>query len=200
MGEMVAQAFRYLRWLVGSAVLTLVSIVVISILGEEFRFSNSLPPMWLVIIVLFVIYIFATRRFISEKGAFQKYHPGWNSPTLIRNQVINYPQFQGKLDREMGLLDATARMVEQDYLTTKGAWSGVVKEFNILRIRAELLDANGTPLEYIPVEIKAVKEKWVGNIVDGDRFRAEGKFEADGILHAETAFNYSTNSIVGKKQ
>ena len=114
--------------------------------------------------------------------------------------MINSPQFQGKLDREMGLLDATARMVEQDYLTTKGAWSGVVKEFNILRIRAELLDANGTPLEYIPVEIKAVKEKWVGNIVDGDRFRAEGKFEADGILHTETAFNYSTNSIVGKKQ
>lgn len=200
MGEMVGKAARYLGWFIGSAVLTAVSIVVIAVLGDEFRFSNSLPRMELVIIVLLAVYLFATRRFIFKKEAFQTYHPGWNSPTLIRNQVINSPQFQGRLDRDMGLLDATARMVEQAFFTTKGAWSGVQKEYSIIRIRAELLDENGTPLEYIPVEIKAVKPKWVGNIVDGDRFRAEGKFESDGILHVETAFNYSTNSIVGKKQ
>ena len=200
MGEMVGKAARYLGWFIGSAVLTAVSIVVIAILGNEFRFSNSLPPMELVIIVLLVIYLFATKRFIFKKGAFQTYHPGWDSPSLIRNKVINTPQFQGRLDREMGLLDATARMVEQTHLSTKGAWSGVVKEYNIIRIRAELLDENGTPLEYIPVEVKAMKPKWVGNLVDGDRFRVEGKFEPDGILHAETAFNYSTNSVVGKKQ
>lgn len=199
MGEMLGKAARYIGWFIGSAVLTFVSILIISLLGEEFRFSNSLPPMELVIIVLLAIYLFTTRRFIFKKGAFETYHPGWDSPSLTRNKVINTPQFQGRFDREMGLLDATARMVEQDYLTTKGAWSGVVKEYNIIRIRAELLDDNGTPLEYIPVEIKAVKPKWVGSLVDGDRFRAEGKFEPDGILHAETAFNYSTNSIVGKK-
>ena len=197
---MVGKAARYIGWFIGCAVLTFVSILILGLLGEEFKFSNSLPPMELVIIVLLAIYLFATRRFIFKKEAFQTYHPGWDSPSLIRNKVINTPQFQGRLDREMGLLDATARMVEQDYLTTKGAWSGVVKEYNIIRIRAELLDENGTPLEYIPVEIKAVKPKWVGNMVDGDRFRAEGKFEPDGILHAETAFNYSTNSLVGKKQ
>ena len=200
MGEMVGKASRYIGWFVVSAVLTIFSILIIAFLGDEFGFGSSLPPMELVIIVFMAIYLFAIRRFIFKKRAFQTYHPGWNSPMLIRNQVINSPQFQGRLDREMGLLDATARMVEQDYLTTKGGWSGVVREFNILRIRAELLDSNGTPLEYVPVEIKAEKPKWVGNIVDGDRFRAEGKFESDGILHADTAFNYSTNSIVGKKK
>jgi len=158
---MVGKAARYLGWFIGSAVLTAVSIMVIAVLGSEFRFGSSLPPMELVIIVLLAIYLFATKRFISKKGTFQTYHPGWDSPSLIRNKVINTPQFQGRFDREMGLLDATARMVEQDYLTTKGAWSGVVKEYNIIRIRAEILDANGTPLEYIPVEVKAEKPKWV---------------------------------------
>jgi hypothetical protein len=122
----------------------------------------------------------------------------WGSPEQERANVINNPQFVGRLDREKGLLETTARMVIPDNVNQPSYWSQSGVDYTVFRLRGELLDQNGSPLEYIPVEIRAKEKDWVGNIVDGDRIRVEGKFESDGILHAERAFNFSTNSWVGK--
>ena len=78
-------------------------------------------------------------------------------------------------------------------------WMYQAQTLNIIRFRGELLDQNGTPREFIPVEIKGVAKKWIGSIMEGDRVRVEGKVETDGILHAKNAFNYSTNSWVGER-
>jgi hypothetical protein len=122
----------------------------------------------------------------------------WDAPEKIRSQVVNSPQFVGRFDREKGLLDSTARMVEPVMPDTQIAWMGQQKNINITRFRGEILDQNGSPLEYISVELKGEQKKWVGSLVDGDRVRVEGKVEDDGILHAKNAFNYSTNSWVGE--
>ena len=90
-------------------------------------------------------------------------------------------------------------MVEQDKVQFQGTWMNKPKDMTILRFRGELLDQNGSPFEYVPVEIKGEGRKWVGNIADGDRIRVNGKIEDDGILHAESAFNFSTNSWVGQR-
>jgi hypothetical protein len=90
-------------------------------------------------------------------------------------------------------------MVEQDKVQYQTAWMYTAKDLHVIRFRGELLDQTGSPLEYIPVEIKGESRKWVGNIADGDRVRVHGKVEKDGILHAKKAFNYSTNSWIGER-
>ena len=90
-------------------------------------------------------------------------------------------------------------MVALDNLQYQTMWMGQPAHLTVVRFRGEILDQNGSPLEYIPVEIKGESRKWIGNIVDGDRVRVHGKVEEDGILHAKRAFNYSTNSWVGER-
>ena len=116
-----------------------------------------------------------------------------------RGRIVSEPQFRGSLDRERGIVESTARSIVEDRVSDI-AWGGVQKDYNIVRIRAELLDEMGTPIEYIPIEIKGESNKWVGSIHDGDRFRVEGEFEEDGILHSNKLFNYSTNSLVGERK
>jgi hypothetical protein len=110
---------------------------------------------------------------------------------------MNTPLFFGRLDRERGALEGTARTLMQGY-SNKGQWfkAQQVEHINY-SFRAELLDQDGSPRENVPVMIEAETSKFVGHIVEGDRVRVEGKFENDGILHASSAFNYSTNSWVG---
>ena len=124
----------------------------------------------------------------------------WGSPEQDRDRVISTPQFVGRLDRKKGLLETTARMVTRDVVTQTTYWSQNKVDYTVVSLRAELLDQNGSPLEYIEVEIRAKRQDWVGVIVDGDRIRVEGSFGSDGILHAESAFNYSTNSQVGNRK
>ena len=124
----------------------------------------------------------------------------WESPNQIRDRVISTPQFVGRLDKQKGLLETTARMVELDMVNQPTYWSQTGEDYNVVRLRGEILDQNGSPREIVPVEIKAKRKDWVGSIADGDRIRVEGKFEDDGILHADSAFNYSTNSIVGNRK
>jgi hypothetical protein len=124
----------------------------------------------------------------------------WESPEKIRSEVVNSPQFVGRFDRDNGLLEATATMVEQDVSSLQTMWMAQPKTLNVTRFRGEILRQDGSPLEYIPVEIKGSQDKWVGSIHNGDRIRVEGKVEEDGILHANNAFNYSTNSWVGERK
>lgn len=124
----------------------------------------------------------------------------WGPPEQDRDKVISTPQFVGRFDKKKGLLEITARMVIPDVVNEPTWVSQTGVDYNVVRLRGELLDQNGSPLEYIPVEIKAKRKDWVGQIVDGDRIRVEGKIEDDGILHAKRAFNYSTNSRVGQRK
>jgi hypothetical protein len=130
-------------------------------------------------------------------GTKRKGRSPWGSPDKERTKIIRNPQFAGRIDREKGLLETTARMVVPDIVSKSTFWNQQ-EMYSVYRLRGELLDQNGSPLEYIPVEIMAKRKDWIGTLVDGDRIRVEGKFESDGILHAERAFNYSTNSWVGK--
>ena len=90
-------------------------------------------------------------------------------------------------------------MIKNDSTTYQRMWMYQPKTLKIIRFRGELLDQNGTPREYVLVEIKGEERKWIGNLAEGDRVRVEGKVEEDGILHATIAFNYSTNSWVGER-
>jgi hypothetical protein len=160
--------------------------------------GNSIIPFFLWGFFAIVITI-SLNGLITRVGKRGK--PGtWEPPEQIRDKVVTAAQFVGRLDRGSGLLESTARMVDNDF-TTKGNWfrPGEVN-YAVLRFRAELLDRDGIPLENVPVEITAERSKWIGNIVEGDRVRVEGKFESDGILHAKNAFNYSTNSWVGERR
>jgi hypothetical protein len=160
--------------------------------------GNSIIPFFLWGFFAIVITI-SLNGLITRVGKRGK--PGtWEPPEQIRDKVVTAAQFVGRLDRGRGLLESTARMVDNDF-TTKGNWfrPGEVN-YAVLRFRAELLDRDGIPLENVPVEITAERSKWIGNIVEGDRVRVEGKFESDGILHAKNAFNYSTNSWVGERR
>jgi hypothetical protein len=121
----------------------------------------------------------------------------WGPPEQDRDRVISTPQFVGRLDRKRGLLESTARMVMGDLVTQSSFWNSQGTDYTVIRLRGELLDQNGSPLEYIPVEIRAKRQDFIGVIVDGDRIRVEGKIESDGIFHTDRAFNYSTNSWVG---
>jgi hypothetical protein len=160
-------------------------------------FDQTFPfIMWA---VLTVIFTYSGRTLVHPKPSFQR-KDGWEPPTQIRDSVVNQPQFVGRLDREKGLLETTARMVTNDAVLQKTYFNQNGEEYSIVRFRGELLDQNGSPLEYIPVEIRAKKIDWIGEILGGDRVRVEGKIENDGILHADRAFNYSTNSHVGNRK
>jgi hypothetical protein len=185
--------------IVGSVIILIISIAI----GFGFTFliaesnsaigGSSIPFfLWGVITIISTLSLRSLLGGTKRRG-----NSLWGHPDRERTKIISNPQFSGRLDRENGLLETTARMVIPDVLTKSTFWNQM-EMYNIFRLRGELLDQNGSPLEYIPVEIMAKRKDWVGSIVDGDRIRVEGKFESDGILHAERAFNFSTNSWVGK--
>jgi hypothetical protein len=168
------------------------------IAGSSSDIHDSFLPfiMWPVFSLVSVVIL---RRIFGGGGMKKSSGGPWGSPEQSRDKVINTPQFVGRFDKNRGLLDTTARMVEIDSTTYQTTWMYQAQTLNIIRFRGELLDQNGTPREYIPVEIKGEDRKWIGNIVEGDLVRVEGKMEEDGILHAKIAFNYSTNSWVGER-
>jgi hypothetical protein len=182
---------KLLGWIIASIIVGFLPAYIIINSDVEF------PSPWLLWVILSIIVSIPIRWFIYGKDVSMG-KGKWESPEKIRSQVVNTPQFVGRFDREKGLLDSTARMVEPVMSDTQIAWMGQQKNINITRFRGEILDQNGSPLEYISVELKGDQKKWVGSLVDGDRVRVEGKVEDDGILHAKNAFNYSTNSWVGE--
>lgn len=158
--------------------------------------SSDLPfYIWIILSLIITLIL----RSLLNRGLKKDTGGPWGSPEASRAQVVNTPQFVGRFDRNKGLLDAAARMVEQDISQRQAWYMGQPMNLNIIRFRGEILDQTGSPLEYIPVEIKGEAQKWIGSIVDGDRVRVHGKVEEDGILHATKAFNYSTNSWVGER-
>jgi hypothetical protein len=161
--------------------------------------GNTFLPFGLLGLFTAVIAIGLRRLFTGSGSGGKKQRDPWGSPEAVRDRVVNSPQFVGRFDREKGLLETTARMVANDSVSYQKWYMGKAATHKIIRFRGELLDQNGSPLEYIPVEIRADDSKWVGNIADGDRLRINGKIEDDGILHSKNAFNYSTNSWVGQK-
>lgn len=182
---------KLLGWIVTSVIVGFLPAYIIA------NSDVGFPSPWLLWIILSIIVSIPIRRLIYGKDISMG-RGKWDAPEKIRSQVVNSPQFVGRFDREKGLLDSTARMVEPVMPDTQIAWMGQQKNINITRFRGEILDQNGSPLEYISVELKGEQKKWVGSLVDGDRVRVEGKVEDDGILHAKNAFNYSTNSWVGE--
>ena len=195
---MASRVFKGLGLVIGSiAVGFILTFLIAETLGSQMNylpFGQSLPfVLWGVFIIVF---IYLGRNLVIGKVNFSR-KGGWEPPEQIRDSVINQPQFVGRLDKEKGLIETTARMVSIDQVNQSSYWSQSGVNYGVIRFRGELLDQNGSILEYIPVEIKAKRSDWVGEIADGDRVRVEGKIEKDGILHAETAFNYSTNSRVG---
>ncbi len=167
-------------------------------MNSEFA-SSSLPFFfWGISSVFLAIAL----NFLFNRGDKKREHSGpvspWGPPEDIRDRVISTPQFVGRFDRARGLLESTARMVTHDSAPYESM--SRPEQARILRLRGELLDQNGSPLEFIPVEIIGQAVKWIGDIVEGDRIRVEGKLESDGILHTRSAFNFSTNSWVGERQ
>jgi len=198
---MAARIFKSLGLVIGSfAVAFIPTYIVAELLGTRMNylpFGNTFPfVMWGVLTISFIYY---GRTLVIRKPSFQR-KDGWEPPAQIRDSVINQPQFVGRLDREKGLLETTARMVTNAPVIQKSFFNKDGEEYLLLTFRGELLDQNGSPLEYIPVEIRAKRSDWVGEILGGDRVRVEGKFENDGILHSDKAFNFSTNSHVGNRK
>ncbi len=161
-------------------------------------FANPNIPETFLAISSILIFVALNLRFNRGKAKEKYTVSSWGPPEDIRDRVINTPQFVGRFDRSRGLLEATARMIQSD----SAAYESISRpdQAKIIRLRGELLDQNGSPLEYVQVEIKGQNVIWVGNIAEGDRFRVEGNFEDDGILHTRRAFNYSTNSWVGERR
>jgi hypothetical protein len=198
MATFVKKSIRSLAWIIGSIILGFIITMFIAMPYEgrldELPFGENAP--YIVWGIGFIATAIPLRKFVNNQVNIQK-SSSWGPPERIRDRVISTPQFVGRLNRDKGLLESTARMVMPDSIN-KGTWfseRGV--QYRVLSLRGELLDQNGSPLEYISVRIMAEESKWVGEIVDGDRIRVEGKFESDGILHTDRAFNYSTNSWVG---
>ena len=195
---MASRVFKGLGLVIGSFVIGFIlTFFIAETLGSQMNylpFGQSLP--FVLLGVLTIVFIYLGRNLVIGKVNFSR-KGGWETPEQIRVSVINQPQFVGRLDRERGLLETTARMVIIDMVNQPSYWSQSGVNYGVIRFRGELLDQNGSILEYVPVEIRAKRTDWVGEIADGDRVRVEGKIEKDGILHAETAFNYSTNSRVG---
>jgi hypothetical protein len=192
----MAKVAKLLGLLVISIILAFIPTFIIA---NSFESSIGSTPIPYFLWGIFSIIIVLSLRTLWDKGL-KRETGSWESPEQMRAQVINTPQFVGRFDKDRGLLESTARMVEPDRIQYQTTWMSKPKELSIIRFRGEILDQNGSPLEYIPVEIKGENSKWVGNIVDGDRVRVEGKIEKDGILHSKTAFNYSTNSWVGERR
>ena len=159
--------------------------------------STSIPFfLWIIFTVIITI---SLRSFSNRIGKTRK-KSFWEPPEQIRHSVISTPQFVGRFDRDRGLLDSTARLVEPDQAQRYSPLRANPIQMRVIRFRGELLDQSGVSLDEIPVEIKGDIDKWVGSILEGDRLRVEGKIEDDGILHAKNAFNYSTNSWVGERR
>ncbi|MFC1803024.1 hypothetical protein ACFL0D_03545 [Thermoproteota archaeon] len=180
------------------AIAVAVGFFLTNILAESF---SSLGETFLPFILwgLFTVVIAVSLRKLLNMGSGGEKRDAWGSPEGARDRVVNSPQFVGRFDRGRGLLESTARMVEQDRVQFQTTWMSHPKEMTVVRFRGEMLDQNGAPFEYVPVEIKGESSKWVGSIADGDRLRVSGKIEKDGILHAGNAFNFSTNSWVGER-
>jgi hypothetical protein len=195
MSNLLKTIGRTATWIVSSIVMMFVLFYITVIVLEELSIYDIGLSEETLAIGLFFISLIITRLAIFRGPV----KPDITKYTKSRDKVVNLPQFRGSVDREKGVVEATARNVVWDRTSDIG-WGGAQKEYNVLGIRAEILDVNGTPVEYIPLEIKGESRKWVGNLVEGDRFRVEGKFEKDGILHSKFIFNYSTNSIVGEKK
>jgi hypothetical protein len=196
----IKKSIRSLGWIIGSIAFAWIISVSIAIFFDtrmsEIPFGeNAFFILWgiLIIIIARPLQKFVNRQFTIRRSS------AWESPEKDRNRVVSSPQFVGRLDRKKGLMEATARMVSNDVVNQTSSWSQYGEDYNLIRLRGELLDQNGSPLEYLSVEIRAKRKDWSGTIVDGDRIRVEGKFESDGVLHAESAFNFSTNSRVGSR-
>jgi hypothetical protein len=174
------------------------AIIAMSIEANIIDINLSVEVLIIIWLLFTIVFSFPIKRFLDKNIKTRK--GKWQTPTQIRDRVISTPQFVGRLDKENGLLETTARMVELDMVNQPTYWNPNGEEYNVIRLRGEILDQNGSPREIIPVEIKAKRKDWVGSIADGDRIRVDGKFEDDGILHADSAFNYSTNSIVGNRK
>ena len=169
----------------------------LTILNQDFGASvNSFY-----FLVAFIIFLAVSLNYVFNRGEKKKEYGGlsspWGPPEDIRDRVVSTPQFVGRFDRARGLLESTARMVTHDSAPYESM--SRPEQAKVLRLRGELLDQNGSPLEYIPVEIKGQVMKWIGDIVEGDRIRVEGTL-SDGVLHTRSAFNFSTNSWVGERQ
>ena len=155
---------------------------------SNLEFASSQMPFffWVFSSISLIIVL----NLLFNRGGKKETGVPWGAPEEIRDHVVNTPQFVGRFDKGKGMLESTARMVSLD-VTPIGQ--------KVISLRGELLDQHDSPLEYIPVEIKGDGMKWVGNIVDGDRIRVQGKLD-DGVLQAKNAFNFSTNSWVGERR
>ena len=198
MAETVKSIIRTLGWIVGSIIIGFIvtMFIVMPFEGrlDELPLGENTPfVVWGVAMIASAIPL---RRLLNSMIKIQK-RGNWDPPEQIRDKVINTPQFVGRLDRKNGLLECTARMVIPDFVFRTQWYKPGQVQYTATSFRAELLDQNGSPLDYIPVRIEAETSKFVGQILDGDRVRVEGEFEKDGILHATSAYNYSTNSWVG---
>ena len=177
---------RTLVWFITSIIVAAGFVFISMIILDELRVYDNFVSYEVLIIIFFGLSIILTRLTIfKDKDGKSR----WGSP-----------QFKGRFDREKGILEATARMVAPERLSHQAWYHGTPMEFTVYRLRAEILDDMGSPIEYVPIEIRGETNKWVGTLVDGDRIRVEGKFEKDGILHSKNGFNYSTNSYFGEKK
>ena len=187
---------KAIAFLIISPIIGFFLTMILAISFEVFTQGNT--PLYFFAISSILLFVLLNLQF--NRGAKKEKYvvSSWGHPEDIRDRVISTPQFVGRFDRSRGLLEATARGIQSD----SAAYESMSRpdQAKIIRLRGELLDQNGSPLEYVQVEIKGQNVDWVGNIAEGDRIRVEGNFEDDGILHTRRAFNFSTNSWVGERR
>jgi hypothetical protein len=201
MVEAVKKGTRTIGWIILTIILSFIPTYIIGMSLErsldELPFGYNLPfVLWGIFVLIFMVPI---RRFITGRFKVQK-RSAWGSPEQMRNSIVNDTKFVGRFDRGKGLLESEVRSIEHDEVieTTWASPTGV--PYKVIRLRGMILDQHGSIRESVPVEIRSKREEWVGTIVEGDRIRAEGKVEDDGILHTDKVFNYSSNSIVGSRK
>ena len=187
---------KAIAFLIISPIIGFILTMLLAISFEDFTQGDT--PLYFFAISSILIFVVLNLQF--NRGAKKEKHTvsSWGPPEDIRDRVISTPQFVGRFDRSRGLLEATARGIQSDSAEYESM--SRPDQAKIIRLRGELLDQNGSPLEYVQVEIKGQNVDWVGNIAEGDRIRVEGNFEDDGILHTRRAFNFSTNSWVGERR
>lgn len=192
MASFFKRGLRTIGWIIASIVLGFIAAYIIT----TFIGINHEPSSFSIWGLCTLILAIPIRRVVCNTIKIEK-QSDWERPQKIRDRVFNNPNFVGRLDREKGLLESKVSNIEFDEIN-QPHWSNTNGiSFRIIRLRGVILDHQGVQRDSIPVEIRAKKDDWVGTILDGDRVRVEGKFKDDGILHADTAFNYSSNSIVG---
>ena len=132
----VRRAVSMFFWVVASTVIAFVLLIVFGgfVMDEMLGIRIDDTEAILLGVFLWVIVMVVSRRAFFRSGGMEMAGGGWQPATTVRETVVNSPQFRGKVDRRIGLLEATVRRPQYDHVSHQKAWSGSPTEFNIITV------------------------------------------------------------------